>query len=140
MARDAGVGVDTLRYYERRGLLAKPARRLSNYREYPPETAQIVRFIKRAQDLGFTLGQIRELLRLREGGDRARARALAEGKVRDIDEKLSHLRAMRGALAKLVLACACSNGKAPSCPIIEALERHGTDSSGRRRRLVTAAR
>lgn len=137
VAKDAGVGVDTLRYYERRGLLAKPTRRGSGYREYPPETAQLVRFIKRAQGLGFTLEEVGELLRLREGGNRVRARALAEEKVGEIDEKLSRLTAMRRALSGLVSACSCNSGRAPKCPIIEALEEPGAELNGRFRERGT---
>jgi Hg(II)-responsive transcriptional regulator len=123
VATRAGVNIDTLRYYERRGLLAEPQRRPSGYREYPEETVPIIRFIKRAQDLGFTLNEIEELISLRDGGDgrrRSAVRALAEAKMRDIDQKLVRLQAMRTALSGLVESCACSRGR-PACPILEAL-------------------
>ncbi len=122
-ATRAGVNIDTLRYYERRGLLAEPQRRPSGYREYPEETVPIIRFIKRAQDLGFTLNEIEELISLRDGGDgrrRGKVRALAEAKMRDIDQKLARLQAIRSALFGLVESCACSRGR-PACPILEAL-------------------
>lgn len=122
VAKEAGVGVDTLRYYERRGLIPEPERRDSGYREYPPSTAQLIRFIKRAQDLGFSLDEIEELLQLREGGRRGEVRGLAEQKVQDIDEKMSRLKAMRAALTGLIIACSCKGGAAPECPIIEALD------------------
>lgn len=124
VAKDAGVGIDTLRYYERRGLLAEPDRRPSGYRDYGADAAQLVRFIKRAQDLGFTLKQIQELLRLRRGNRSSRTvRGIAETKLRDIDAKIAHLHSMRRALAGLVEACSCANGaSAPTCPIIEALD------------------
>src|SRR5216683_3180414 len=83
VATRAGVNIDTLRYYERRGLLAEPERRPSGYRDYPEETVPIIRFIKRAQDLGFTLNEIEELISLRDGGNGRRKgeiRALAEAK------------------------------------------------------------
>ncbi len=123
VATRAGVNIDTLRYYERRGLLAEPERRPSGYREYPEETVSIIRFIKRAQDLGFTLDQIGELISLRDGADgrrKSEVRALAEAKMRDIDQKLAQLQSMRSALSSLLESCACSRGR-PECPILEAL-------------------
>ena len=122
VAKEAGVGVDTLRYYERRGLISEPERRASGYREYPADTARLIRFIKRAQELGFSLDEIDELLQLREGGRRDEVRGLAEQKVHDIDEKVSQLNSMREALAELITACSCQTGSAPECPIIEALD------------------
>ena len=122
-ATRAGVNVDTLRYYERRGLLAEPERRPSGYRDYPDETVPIVRFIKRAQDLGFTLNEIEELVGLRDGSNgkrRSEVRALAEAKIQDIDQKLARLQAMRSALSGLIKSCACTGGR-PDCPILEAL-------------------
>jgi MerR family copper efflux transcriptional regulator len=125
-ARRAGVNVQTLRYYERRGLL-RPARRApSGYREYGPDALRVVRFIKRAQGLGFTLAEVAELLRLRASRprDRARVRAAAEAKIRDIDERVRRLRAVRRALVALVDSCACE-GSSLACPILEALEEDG---------------
>lgn len=123
LARAAGVGVPTVRYYERRALLKKPHRTTGGYREYPPDTARLIRFIKRAQDLGFSLTEIEELIALRDsnGRHRTEVRQLAEVRIRDIDEKLSQLQAMRGALSTLVDSCACGQGK-PSCPILEAFD------------------
>jgi Cu(I)-responsive transcriptional regulator len=120
-ARQAGVNVQTLRYYERRGLLPKPARRESGYREYAPDTVNIVRFIKRAQELGFSLDEVEQLVKLRgvRRGERHRVRAIAERKIEDIDQKIAQLRAMRAALSGLVHAC--HEGAAADCPIIEAL-------------------
>jgi Hg(II)-responsive transcriptional regulator len=121
VAKEAGVGVDTLRYYERRGLIAEPARRPSGYREYPPSTAQLIRFIKRAQDLGFTLEDVEELLQMRAARNGPKVRSLAERKLQDIEKKISRLRAMQEALTTLVAACACGQ-KSPNCSIIEALD------------------
>jgi Cu(I)-responsive transcriptional regulator len=120
-AREAGVNTQTLRYYERRGLLPKPARRGSGYREYSDEAVRLVRFIKRAQELGFSLDEVEELVRLRgvRRGDRHRVRAIAERKIADIDRKIAQLRSMRAALRQLVDAC--HRGAAAECPIIEAL-------------------
>jgi Cu(I)-responsive transcriptional regulator len=121
-AEQAGVNVQTLRYYERRGLLPRPPRRDSGYREFPDEAVRIVRFIKRAQDLGFSLDEVSELIRLRNDTrrDRARVRAIAERRVRQIDRKLAELQAMKKALAHLVHCC--RGGATLECPIIEALD------------------
>jgi Hg(II)-responsive transcriptional regulator len=121
-AEQAGVNVQTLRYYERRGLLPVPPRRGSGYREFPTEAVRIVRFIKRAQDLGFTLDEIEELLRLRhhKRRDRARIRGVAERRVRQIDQKIAELQAMKRALSHLVHCC--EEGATLECPIIEALD------------------
>jgi Hg(II)-responsive transcriptional regulator len=121
-AEQAGVNVQTLRYYERRGLLPRPPRRTSGYREFPDEAVRVVRFIKRAQDLGFTLDEIEDLLKLRNDKrrDRARVRAVAEKRVRQVERKIAELDAMKKALTHL-LDC-CSDGGTLECPIIEALD------------------
>lgn len=135
LAARAGVSVDALRYYERRGLLHPSGRRASGYREYPPEASGVVHFIKHAQELGFTLGEVEELLRLRGGAGRRGAglavREVAVAKLRDIDEKLRMLSALRGALADLVAECDQTCGvdadaaDALHCPIIAALNAAG---------------
>jgi Hg(II)-responsive transcriptional regulator len=123
VARLADVNVQTLRYYERRGLLPSPARRPSGYREYSPDTVRVVRFIKRAQELGFSLHDVGELLELRRNPARNRlaARAVAERKVEDIAARIRRLTAMQQALKQLVKACECSD-RSHECPIIEALD------------------
>ena len=120
-AREAGVNAQTLRYYERRGLLPRPHRRGSGYREYSSDAVRIVRFIKRAQELGFSLDEIEELVRLRgvRRQERQRVRAIAERKIAEIDRKIEHLQSMRGALDHLVGAC--EHGGRADCQIIEAL-------------------
>jgi Cu(I)-responsive transcriptional regulator len=120
-AKEAGVNAQTLRYYERRGLLARPPRRGSGYREYPADAVRIVRFIKKAQELGFSLDEIEQLVRLRgvRRGERQRVRAIAERKIADIDRRIAHLQSMRGALSQLVESC--HQGGAADCPIIDAL-------------------
>jgi Hg(II)-responsive transcriptional regulator len=122
VARLAGVNVETLRFYERQGILPQPPRRASGYREYPPDTVDVVRFIKRAQEVGFSLREVRELLDLRQGSRRAPAkvRRLVKSKLADIEHKLRDLEAMRGALNELLCACE-EQGGATSCPIIESL-------------------
>ena len=127
VAAKAGVNVQTLRYYERRGLLQEPQRRSSGYREYPPDAVQLIRFIKRAQELGFTLVEIEELLRLRSDQEAAcsEVKSTAEAKIDDIEQKIRHLRAMKCALEVLVASCA-SEGSTRHCPILETLD-HGRE-------------
>jgi len=130
VATQAGVNVQTLRYYERRGILKEPERRQSGYRQYPPDAVQLIRFIKRAQELGFTLTEIEDLLRLRTDQESAcsEVRSAAEAKIEDIEQKIRHLRAMKRALGLLV-ACCASEGSPRHCPILESLD----DGKGRRR-------
>jgi Cu(I)-responsive transcriptional regulator len=121
-AAQAGVNVQTLRYYERRGLLPRAPRRTSGYREFPDDAVRVVRFIKRAQELGFTLGEVEELLRLRHESrrDRGRIRAVADRRVHQIDRKITELLAMKKALSHLIHCC--RDGTALECPIIDALD------------------
>jgi DNA-binding transcriptional MerR regulator len=130
LAARAGVSADTLRYYERRGLLQPSGRRASGYREYPAEAAGIVHFIKHAQVLGFSLAEIDELLRLRGStARRGTGRAVhdvASAKIQDIDEKMRMLGTLRRALADLVVQCEQTCGPDAvvdprDCPIIAAL-------------------
>ncbi|RJP21194.1 MAG: MerR family transcriptional regulator [Deltaproteobacteria bacterium] len=123
VAKGAGVNLQTIHYYERRGLLSKPPRTESNYRAYPEDAVLRVRFVKRSQELGFTLKEIKELLSLR-AAPRTRCedvRERAQTKVQDIDNKVRTLQAMRRALTKLIGEC---SGKGPvtKCPILEALD------------------
>ncbi|MBI3246682.1 MAG: heavy metal-responsive transcriptional regulator [Deltaproteobacteria bacterium] len=123
VAKQANVHVETLRYYERRGLLTRPLRSVANYRLYPEETVRRVRFIKHAQALGFSLQEIRELLTLR-AVPRARCadvRVRAKAKITAIDAKIRALQAMRKALATLVTECV-GHGPISDCPILEALD------------------
>lgn len=121
-AKRAGVNVQTLRYYERRGLIAQPRRTRANHRDYGEETIERVQFIKRAQLLGFDLEQVRELLRLQGAAvpERARVRAVAEGRLEELEQRLSELARARDAIHALVGAC--KRRKRPGCPILEALE------------------
>lgn len=129
VAKLAEVGVETIRFYEREGLLKEPPRRASGYRQYPADTVDRVRFIRRAKELGFTLKEIKELLSLR-AMPRARCADVlerAKDKIRDIDERVATLRKMRGALSKLMEEC---EGSLPAteCPILEALDPRETKS------------
>jgi Hg(II)-responsive transcriptional regulator len=124
-AQEAGVNVQTIRYYERRGLLPSPPRRTSGYRDLADETVRRVRFIKRAQELGFSLDEVAELLRLRAARprNRARVRAIAERRVEQVDRKIAELQALRGILHGLIHQC--HEGVTLDCPIIEAFEQPG---------------
>jgi DNA-binding transcriptional MerR regulator len=107
LAAAAGVNPQTLRYYERRGLLPEPERTSSGYRAYGWSAVAVVRFIKRAQRLGFTLSDVEALLELADGGPDScdAARALAGDRIDDLDHRISELEAMRAALARLVATC-----------------------------------
>jgi len=122
VARRAGVGVETVRFYERRGLLRRPPRPGSGFRTYPEEIVARLRFIRQAQVLGFTLKEIGDLLALRvaPGTDCAAVRTRAAAKLADVEGRLAELERIRGALAKLVAACPGS-GAVASCTILESL-------------------
>ena len=125
LAAAGGVGVETVRYYQRRGLLETPERPESSglgggVRRYGAEDVRRLKFIRSAQAAGFTLEQIGELLALDAGEDRARARTLAEGRLVELDARIAELEAARAALRRLATACA-GGGKGP-CPIIAAFE------------------
>ncbi len=126
VAAQAGVNVQTLRYYERRGLLAEPERTPLGQRMYKQEAVQRVRFIKRSQELGFSLTEIEELLRLRDDMTATCGDVLAatQAKIEDVDSKLRDLRRIKRAL--LVLANTCTKtGSTRQCPILESLDRNG---------------
>lgn len=123
LAKKAGVNVDTVRYYERRHLLEKPTRTPSGYRQYLPEVVTRIRFIKRAQELGFSLNEIDELLKLRIDADSAcdDVKARAEIKVADIQSKIQSLERIQNTLAELIDHCDLRR-PTESCPILNALE------------------
>lgn len=123
LARSAGVGVDTVRYYEREALLPKPARTASGYRSYAPETASRLRFIRRAKDLGFSLEDIRDLLALssdRDHGVRG-VRQRAQARLAEVEQRLRELRRMQRGLKDLIKACP-GHGTLEACPILAALD------------------
>ena len=124
LARKAGVNLETVRYYERRGLLPRPPRSASGYRLFPAEAAQRLKFIRRAQELGFSLGEIRELLSLRMSATARRTdvRKRAEAKIAYIDAKIRSLDSMKRTLRKLTNSCeGC--GPIAACPILESLDK-----------------
>jgi MerR family transcriptional regulator, copper efflux regulator len=122
VAASAGVNRQTIRFYEREGLLPNPTRRDNGYREYPADTVALVRFIKRAQDLGFSLNEAKALSDLRPtaGRDRPRVRALAEAKLADVRQRIAQLQAIERALAGFVTDC-CRADSSAQCPILDAL-------------------
>jgi MerR family transcriptional regulator, mercuric resistance operon regulatory protein len=121
VAAAAGVNVETIRYYHRRGLLKEPSKPLRGYRDYPFEVVKRVRFIKRAQALGFTLKDVGGLLQLDEIDACAKTRTLAARKLALIEQKITQLVTIRDALKKLVRQCD-KNLKSGRCPIIEILQ------------------
>ena len=120
LADEAGVNVETIRYYQRRGLMAEPDRPMSGHRRYDRDAIKRVRFIKRAQFLGFTLDEVGSLLELNEASACKETRDLAAHKLQVIDEKLADLNAMRKALQALLRQCHAGT-TADNCPIIHAL-------------------
>jgi DNA-binding transcriptional MerR regulator len=126
VARAAGVNIQTLRYYERRRLLPPASRALNGYRCYNAGSVRLIRFVKRAQALGFSLREVQALLRLREttGLPCAQVRPRAERKITEIIAKERQLAAMRRALEKLVASCRTDRSRR-ECPILEALAAEG---------------
>lgn len=123
IADEAGVTVETIRYYERERMIDSPPRTASGYRQFPPETVVRIRFIKRAQALGFSLPEIKELLSLRlaEGTTPADIRELAQAKILAIEEKIRSLQTMQKSLQRITEACP-GDGSLDACPILDALE------------------
>ena len=124
LARSAGVGVETVRYYQRRGLLPDPKPRKTapaGIRHYGPDEARRLRFIRSAQAAGFTLDEIAELLRLDSSGDRPRAREMARTRITALDTQIEALERARQSLSTLARECAAGGGG--PCPIIASFER-----------------
>ncbi len=123
-ARQGGVSVEAMRYYERQGLLAAPDRDANGYRRYTPAAVRRIKFIKRAQDVGFTLRDIGDLLFLKvdPGASCSDVRDRARAKLGEIDEKIEVLMRMRFALAEWTDACP-SEAPVSECPILDALDR-----------------
>lgn len=128
VAELADVGVETVRFYEREGLIEQPTRPASGYRQYDDEAVARIRFIRRAKELGFSLKEVKELLALRLDphstcGD---VRERAEEKLADIHDKIAALARMRAALERLTAACS-GEGSVSECPILEAMEEPGKE-------------
>jgi MerR family copper efflux transcriptional regulator len=120
LARLTGVGIDTVRYYERNGLLAPNMRTASGYRRYGELELARLRFIRRAQKLGFSLKEIRALLSLSALRNVAQVKRAAQDKLADVDARIADLQRVRNGLASLVKACP-GHGRAADCPILQAL-------------------
>jgi MerR family mercuric resistance operon transcriptional regulator len=121
LAREAGVNVETIRYYQRRGLVSEPTKPLGGIRNYAPEHVQRLRFIKRAQQLGFSLEEVAELLSLEDGLHCHEVEEIAGQKLATVRERIAQLQTIEGALATLVRKCRSNSGKV-RCPLIAALE------------------
>ncbi len=122
LAKQCGINLESIRFYEKEGLLPKPPRTAGGYRMFSPDDVRRVRFIKRAQELGFSLREIKELLFLSLEPDTSckDVRERAEAKLSDIERKIADLKRMRKALARLTAACA-GHGTIDDCPILESL-------------------
>ena len=127
VARRAGVGVETVRFYEREGLLEEPPRRASGYRQYSEQAITRIHFIKRAQQLGFSLKEITELLLLRVDAQTSceEVKQRTEAKIAQVELKLVELQRMRHALLQVVELCT-GEGPASACPMLDALEMQET--------------
>lgn len=123
IARRSGAAVETIRFYEREGLIEKPARSAAGYRHYRPDVVARLRFIRQAKELGFSLAEIRELLalRMRPGTTCADIRKRAREKIAAVDRKIEDLQRIRQALERLAAACK-GTGPTSECPILEALD------------------
>lgn len=123
LAREGRVNLETVRYYERENLLPQPPRSPSGYRRYPPEAVRRLRFIKRAQELGFSLAEVRELLALRASPGTAAADVChrAKAKIRDIEERIRTLQAMHQVLSSLVEQCS-RQGPSGDCVILRSID------------------
>lgn len=123
VAEQAGVNTQTLRYYERRGLLPEPPRSPAGYRDYPPTAVEVLRFVKRSQELGFTLAEVEGLLALAEGGPASceAVRALAEAHITELERKIADLQRIRASLTALVDTCHRPRADR-SCPLLAAID------------------
>ncbi|MDE2146560.1 MAG: Hg(II)-responsive transcriptional regulator [Burkholderiales bacterium] len=121
LAAEVGVNVETVRFYQRRGLLAEPARPPGGVRRYGPGDAARVRFVKSAQRVGFSLDEVAQLLQLEDGTGCGQARAIATQRLHDVRQRLADLQRIEAALAALVARCASARGRV-ACPLIGALQ------------------
>lgn len=120
VAKATGVSVETIRFYQRRKLMAEPHRLYGSIRRYAPSDVARLQFIKAAQRIGFSLDEVAELLRLDDGTHCGEARGLAEQKLRDVRERITDLSRMEAALAQLVVSCDGASDEV-KCPLIESL-------------------
>lgn len=132
LAKMGGVHIETIRYYEKVELLPKPPRTNAGYRMFSSESVDRIRFIRHAQELGFSLKEIKELLDLRVTPEATRAdvRTRAAEKLADIGNRIRHLRSMQISLERLVNSC-CGDGSIGDCPILESLDTKEENSNSR---------
>lgn len=137
LARQGNVNLETVRFYERRGLLPEPPRSENGYRRFSPDAVGRLRFIKRAQELGFSLNEIEELLSLLTipRATKADVRRRAQAKLLRIEEKIRLLQVIRGDLTRLIAACS-GRGSLADCPILASLQSED-ESRSRKRRAAT---
>jgi Hg(II)-responsive transcriptional regulator len=128
LARAANVGIETIRYYQRRELLPTPDTDDSSFRIYPVETVNRIHFIKRAQELGFSLEEIATFLRLEDGVNRKAIRKVAADRLSEIRSKIADLQRMEGVLSRLISECEAT-GRAKPCPVIAALSGERPESA-----------
>lgn len=133
LARTAGVGVETVRYYERRGLVAQPARVAGAYRRYGAGHVHRIRFIRRGQELGFNLEEIETLLELEDGTDRRSIRRIAAARLEETRRRVADLKRIEHVLEHLLHECE-THSKAPRCPIISAIATARDEHAGSGRR------
>src|SRR5262249_40196141 len=131
VARRAGVGVETIRFYEREGLLEQPPRRASGYRQYPEQAVKQIHFIKRAQQLGFSLKEITELLRLRVDAQTScdEVQQRTEAKLAEVERKMVELQCMRQALLQIASLCT-GQGPTGRCPMLDVLDQQEPQDRG----------
>lgn len=138
-AAQAGVGIDTVRFYERGGLLKRPRRTPAGYRLYDNDDVARLRFIRRAKSLGFSLEEIAELLALNDGGgQRHSVREIAERRLAEVTQRIEELKRVRRTLSRLVHECRSGDGPLAGCPIIQAIL--GGAPAWQSRRRVAAPR
>lgn len=127
LAAASETSVQTLRFYEKRGLFGKTNRTKSGYRNFSPEAVLLVRYIKESQELGFTLSEIKELLALRKNsaGNSKEVRSLAESKLEAVENKIERLERIRGELKHVLKTCEC--GEKMRCPALDALDYSATE-------------
>lgn len=130
LARAANVGIETIRYYQRRELLPMPDNTGSTFRIYPLELVDRIHFIKRAQELGFSLDEVATFLRLADGADRKAIRKVATDRLGEIRAKIADLQRMENVLSRLVQDCEAT-GRAKPCPVIRTLAGERTTSKDR---------
>lgn len=125
LAAKADVNVETIRFYERKGIVPQPPRRESGYRSYPDEMVGTIRFIKHAQELGFSLRETKELLDLRheQTASCRNVRERAQAKLTDVEAKIASLQRIRNELAHLIVSCD-QDGPTESCPILKSINQN----------------